>query len=446
MVSLEANDMDLTEAVNTLAVQVQVLLSGQEHLVGKVTVYLKDVNVLDALRIILDPFGLAFTVTTDDKDPSQHLIKIMTSDEFESQNGYSFNQNIATKVLFLKNLQITDLKEKLFKMKSESGKIFFDESHSMIAMMDSSKKIVSMENYVKERDVPLKTEIFKLHFVQGTDVINSIQTMLTQDFGRAKFDDRSNSIVITDTENKIQEIAKFIKDLDQQNKQVVVSAKVIQVTLNEEHSNGIDWEAILSDYQSVPFEGLDNNTNNLKKILSFGSVNEEDLKVLLDALDTVGIPNVISDSKMTVDFNEDFDIVIDSEDLTLMSEPKKHNKTDEKNRKARFDIYTFMPKDDALTAKIKPSLVVNGLASASDRDLKIDLKDGSTVVVGSLFKNVTIESTRKIPFLGDLPLVGFVFRNQGQRELRTETVLFLTLKTINKEPLSEEVKKNSNEK
>ena len=62
-------------------------------------------------------------------------------------------------------------------------------------------------------------------------------------------------------------------------------------------------------------------------------------------------------------------------------------------------------------------------------DIRVDA--GDTVIVGHLFKKVMVESTWKIPLLGDLPLLGFVFRNQGQKQRQSEVITFLTIKTVN---------------
>jgi len=51
-------------------------------------------------------------------------------------------------------------------------------------------------------------------------------------------------------------------------------------------------------------------------------------------------------------------------------------------------------------------------------------------VIGGLFKDIMMESTRKIPLLGDLPLLGFAFRNKAQQIRRTEIIIFLRPKII----------------
>lgn len=434
-VSLDADKMDVSDALTNVAEQAEVNIVGHEALMNQITLYLHNADLLDALRIICDHENLAYQIEVDNDKP---LIRVVSDKEFESKNGFAFDQNISTEIIVIKNISIADIADKLLGLKSQSGKAYIDNAHNMIAVIDSPQRVSVIKNYIKERDVPIKTETFKLHYIQGTNVVNSIQSMLTKDLGTTVLDSESNSVTVTDTESKLKSISKFIKDLDQQNKQVVVSVKIVQVTLNEEHQDGIDWEAIVSDFQKMPFDGFEPQIGTEKKNLSLGSLSEEDLSVLLDALDTVGIPNVISDSRMTVDFNEDFEISLDTHDLMLIAQNVPDSK-DLQERKVKFSLYTFSAKEGYLTLKLHPEVFEDDQTS-SQNEFKVEIKDSSTVIIGGLFKNVTIESMRKVPFLGDLPFLGFVFRNQGQQQLRTETVLFITLKSINKEPKNETTK------
>ena len=69
----------------------------------------------------------------------------------------------------------------------------------------------------------------------------------------------------------------------------------------------------------------------------------------------------------------------------------------------------------------------------SSHEIVLNIKESETVVIGGLFRNVSVESRRKIPLLGDLPLLGFAFRNDRQIIKNSETVIFITPKLINNE-------------
>jgi type II secretory pathway component GspD/PulD (secretin) len=104
--------------------------------------------------------------------------------------------------------------------------------------------------------------------------------------------------------------------------------------------------------------------------------------------------------------------------------------------RVEYQLSTRINRDGVLTAVIRPEFIggpTDPSGEASEGDAEIQVQEGSTIVIGSLFDEVLVESAWKVPLLGDLPLLGFVFRNQGE-ELRTaEIITFLTITTIEKE-------------
>ncbi|MCK5083105.1 MAG: hypothetical protein KAR31_09395, partial [Candidatus Omnitrophica bacterium] len=91
-----------------------------------------------------------------------------------------------------------------------------------------------------------------------------------------------------------------------------------------------------------------------------------------------------------------------------------------------------------LTPSIKkeePLEVGITMEEADEGNVTVQMKNGETIVIGGLFENVMVASTWKIPLLGDLPLLGFVFRNEGEESRRAETITFLTVKAVEKKKL-----------
>jgi type II secretory pathway component GspD/PulD (secretin) len=61
-----------------------------------------------------------------------------------------------------------------------------------------------------------------------------------------------------------------------------------------------------------------------------------------------------------------------------------------------------------------------------------EVRDGTIIVIGNLFKDIAVSSAWKIPLLGDLPFLGFVFRSDGENIRKTEVITFLAVKTAEK--------------
>lgn len=188
--------------------------------------------------------------------------------------------------------------------------------------------------------------------------------------------------------------------------QVILEPRMVQIILNDEHRQGVDWEAIVSDYHSLVLR-KENEADDSKSKLSIGVVSNEDYAVLLDVLDAVGqvSQNALEPITLALDTKTNIDFPI----------------TDVKNKISIVAQLT-------LTAKGEKQMVLTPMVMSKTAMTRVDLKEGTTIVFGSIFSEREVTKTHKFPLLGDLPIVGLVFRNKGKLMQRTETIIFLTPK------------------
>ena len=204
---------------------------------------------------------------------------------------------------------------------------------------------------------------------------------------------------------------------------VTVEAKVVEIILNDEHRKGIDWEAIVSDFHSLQLKKEDNPIWADKRYqLSIGEVSSEDYAVLLEALDTVG-------HFMQNDFSQTSLLKNEAQSIDVSPDPKKL---------PNINLELMWMNSPAGIAKLKitPELgiIIKDSSNASNvvslkGQTELDLKDNTTIIIGGLMHEQEISKTQKLPLLGDLPLVGLVFRKQGRLMQKTETIVFLTIHT-----------------
>ena len=204
---------------------------------------------------------------------------------------------------------------------------------------------------------------------------------------------------------------------------VTLEAKVVQVVLNDEHRQGVDWEAIVSDFHSLQLKKEDDAAWYDKKYnLSVGEVSSEDYAVLLDALDAVGhvsqndFPSLI----LTKDSPKTEDVSPNPKGL-----PSIH-----------LDLMWFNSPSGDAKLKIDPTIGVllkdaglPGTMAILRNQNQVNLIDNMTIVIGGLVHEEEITKKSKFPLLGKLPLVGLVFRKQGRLMHKTETIIFLTVHT-----------------
>ncbi|VAW12939.1 hypothetical protein MNBD_BACTEROID05-1195, partial [hydrothermal vent metagenome] len=87
---------------------------------------------------------------------------------------------------------------------------------------------------------PLSTQTFDLNFAKAADVVVSI-AKIKSDRGTVDFDERTNIIIVTDTEKQIELITRVIGDLDTTTPQVLIETKIVDTTFNDTNKFGIDW-------------------------------------------------------------------------------------------------------------------------------------------------------------------------------------------------------------
>ena len=202
---------------------------------------------------------------------------------------------------------------------------------------------------------------------------------------------------------------------------ITLEANVVQIILNDEHRDGVDWGAIVSDFHTAPLKNAnDPDWNDKKYRVSFGTVSQDDYTVLIDALDTVG--------QMS-----------QSSQAPIKAAPGTPASINFAKQNIRVDLLLSRLKSGDLSLRVAPRLSVaateiwDGQKIPASVILKsetqMSVADNTTIVIGGFMKEEEIKRTRKIPLLGDIPIVGLVFRSQGRLMQKTETVIFLTVRT-----------------
>lgn len=203
--------------------------------------------------------------------------------------------------------------------------------------------------------------------------------------------------------------------------EVTLEVNAVQIILNDEHRSGVDWGAIVSDFHTAFLRIEDDPAWNDKKYrLSFGTVSQDDYAVLLDALDTVGQMSQFPQSPTKVTLGQPASINFDKQNIHVDLMLARLKSGD-------FSLHVSPHIAIAATElwdghKIPSSVVLQA-------ETNILITNNTTIVIGGLMKEEEIKRMHKFPLLGDIPIVGLVFRNQGRLMQKTETVIFLTVRT-----------------
>src|SRR3989344_5446817 len=438
---LDLKNMNILDVLKLISQKSGLNIIAGQDVHGRITVFLKDIEVMNALKIIVESYGWAYV-----KDGS--IFKVMTAAEYEAKYERKFGQNTQTRIKQLLFVKASDVAAILNEIKSRAGKIIAEDKSGTIILIDDPKKMDAMEEVIKTIDVPIQTEVFDLGYAKAEDISTKVSEVLTPAIGSMKFDERSNKVVISDTEQALTKTRKIIEAFDEKDKQVLIEAKIIQITLNDEHKMGVDWEAIVRDFHSLDLaSNFDVLTSTDKSgRLSIGTVASDDYTALIEALDTVGKTNILSSPRITAVNNKEAKILVGSTEpyvTTTTTTPSAGPTTTAESVNfievgVKLYVTPTIHEDGFVTMKIKPevSSVTSNLTTSnnntipvvetSEAETTVMVKNGVSIVIGGLIKEEKIKSTRKVPFLGDIPVMGFAFRSQNDEVSKTEIVIFLT--------------------
>lgn len=504
---LELKDMDINDVFKLVSSKTGLNIIAGRNVQGRVTIYLKNVDVHDALHIILEANDLAYI-------EHRGIMQIVPAGDFERMFGYKFAQNTVRKVIALKGMNPNDAAVLLANFKSSAGKVIADEqSNSLIIedlpanlkniedflatidvpsqtkafelmfvqadaisariaeiltpkfgtirvdaqsnkifVKDTAAKMTDVENLVHMLDVPRKTQVFELSYMKAEDMIKAVTTLLTKDIGHAEIDAKGNKIVITDITPKLTEIKHVIEALDKQEKEVLIEARIIQVSLTDKMKLGINWDAVVNKWHDLRLTNDFSLGSSVapKGVLSIGTMSNDQYSFVMEALDASGKTRLLSSPSIAVVNNHEAKILVGTTKpyVTTTTTTPSSGPTSISETVTFIDVgvkLTVTPtihKDGYITMKIKPevssastALVTSSkneipIVDTSTVDTTIRVKDGVTIVLGGLIKDERSTNSSQVPVLGKVPFVGAAFRQKNDSIEKTEIMVFLTPRII----------------
>ena len=461
LISLDLKGMDIRDVLKVLSQKSGLNIVADKDVKGAVSLYLKDVDVMAALDVL---------VTTNDLAYEQEglLIRIMPQKKYLKLHGKDFKDRTKTEIVKLKYADANDIAKVITKMKSKIGKVIPDSSSSTIVLIDNPYNIKSMKDVIAEVDVLLVTEVFSLGYGDAEAVQGKIEKMISDNVGSAKFDKRTNKIIVKDTQKKIDDIKKVIEAFDEKTRVVVIDANIIKVTLTDKYSYGIDWADIAS-LGDITLTGSSNLTTSLTGTTpsTLTVATATNYSTVISLLDTFGQTDVLSRPRITVADKEDAMILVGAKEVYVTSEVTTtsggtYHTTDNVqfvDVGVRLTVTPEINSEGYIRMKIRPEvsdtdatktvILTNPDGSTrsiiphvttSEAETTLLVKDKTTIILGGLMKNTVTEYRDKVPFLGDLPLLGKFFSTQGKSKEKTELVILLTPHIIEGDKMTKDAK------
>jgi type IV pilus assembly protein PilQ len=408
-ISVDFRDTSIDDVIRIMAEQADVDVVKSPKVVGTVTAKLKDVPLEEALRNILTAQGYDYVM-------SKNMIRVAPTGEITQE----------------------------------------------------SEKLVS--------------KIYRITYADIKEVEKSLNKFISQR-GFVSINPGTSNVIVNDTESKIKAIDTFIEEIDRVTPQILVEARIYDITTTDALDLGVEWDTgtrttyydsegpvvaqgagignikagHTDPFATGIFRGATNKTTSTTGLLKLGWFTDNiDIDAVIRAQKNLIDAKLLANPRVLVLDNERAIIRIISElpyqEITETSGGGSIGATKFRDVGVELEVTPHLTRDEMIRLRLKPKfsvstdrVVVVGASSTTfpvpivdrrEADTQLLVGNGQTVVLGGLRKKEVSHRINKVPFLGDIPIIGLAFRFEGESSVNSELVVFVTPRLVKEMGLS----------
>ncbi len=340
----------------------------------------------------------------------------------------------------------------------------------------ATKEKLEFESKVQIGDLePLRTESFQMNYIKAADVqkllVDPKQTLLSKR-GSALLDDRSNMMFVKDTPSRLDDVREMIAKVDTPVRQVMIEARIVEAgdsfaknigvrlgyhDMTGGGDSGVAVGGSLADTgfhtgqsSTTPTWSSDSNFVNLPatpragnagvfSMILFNSAKTVFLNAEISALEADGRGKVISSPRVMT--ANQVEAIIEQGVEIPYQQATSSGATSVSFRKANLSLKVKpqITPDGKITMSLDINKDTPNTTLSTGAGVAIDTKhvktevlveNGGTVVIGGVYTQTIRDNTQRIPFFGDLPYIGWLFKNREWIDDKTELLVFITPKIV----------------
>lgn len=338
--------------------------------------------------------------------------------------------------------------------------------------MEAQKQIAEL--------APLRRELIQVNYAKASQIATLFQSVTSgnsDERGSVTVDDRTNSIIAYQTQEQLDELRRVVTQLDIPVRQVMIEARIVEANVDYSKSLGVRWGGALTsnggkwnafgkdgnigikDKEGVncgPFAGNctlpTNSSNSPIPFVDMGALNATSglgigfitnhaiLDLQLSAMEKTGNGEIVSQPKVVTSDKETAKILKGSEIPYQEASSSGATSTSFKEAALSLEVTPQITPDNRIIMDVKVTKdeadfakAINGVPPINKNEVnaKVLVTDGETIVIGGVFSNTQTKSVDKVPFLGDLPFVGRIFRRDYVQDQKSELLVFITPRIMN---------------
>jgi type IV pilus assembly protein PilQ len=359
------------------------------------------------------------------------------------------------------------------------------DNNANIIRIHSQTTIVALESFQRKRKEdlqktaqlakatePLYTEVFKLFYTNPEEVSGILRSVLGISDGeetggrntnaQITIDNRANQLIVKARKDDLDMMQKVIEKIDSRTKQVFIEAFVVEVNDDFEKQLGVELGANLNTGEDKTDKSanaptslksfnlglagtgsgtpaslfdftVDGATSGL--VGTFGVGDATDLRVALTALEADSVSKIISNPRIFTLDNQEA-VIFQGTEVPYETVSADGTSIEFKQAGLNLAVTPTVVGDGNLMLAISlnkdtvDTSISNPPITSSSINTNLVTKDGSIVVIGGIYTQTKTDSQSKVPFFGDVPVAGKLFRRDGRENDRKELMIFIAPRVI----------------
>ncbi len=329
---------------------------------------------------------------------------------------------------------------------------------------------------------PVASRVYRLNYIRAVDVVAAIAPLMSDDGKISQSPDaeagleiklsdvggdsyaHQDFIVVHDYPERLDAIGELLRTIDVQPLQVLVEATILRARLTDDNALGVDFSLVggvdleLLGGTSIGVQNLSVGALPTDRFEKFNSTATTDfasnvpdggftlgiikdhVAVFLRALEQITDTSVIANPKVIALNKQSANIIVGRRDgyiTTTVTETQAVQKVEFLETGTQLTFRPFIGTDSFVRMELHPEDSVGGLTAAqlpfeqtTEVTTNVIVRDGHTILIGGLFREVGSESRSQLPLLGDVPWLGDLFRSKNDSLDREEVIILLTVRII----------------
>ncbi len=351
------------------------------------------------------------------------------------EGGYNVvvGNDVTGKVTFdLHNVTIQDALDAALKING-----YGIEKMGEILFIKPASQLVTQYSPMQPAITPhLQIRSFKLNYINASDITASIKEYSSAN-GKVTANISNNLIVVEDLVENLNRIETILNNMDVVPKQVLIEAKVLEIRLSDDLQLGVDWNKVVTGGDATyTFQG-----SNFSNPVTTGApglyfnIDTPSFKMFLDTLQQKGDLKTLSTPKLVTLDNKEAQIIIGGRLGYRVTTTSNQVTTEDVEFLEIGTMLKITPRigNDgnillAIYPKVSDGVVTQGLPSETTTEVttNVAVRDGESIFIGGLIRDRKETVDKQIPLLGDIPILGYLFKRKTENLSKTETIVVIT--------------------